>query len=423
MGAGALEELQRRYRVKTYFDIEARGYVATCKASLDKSGRAGVQTIRILQPVGQRDKDIAGAIQRTMQLPGMEKAMVLFVVNDFRLPYGQLRMRCAYEEGDRRLKSAYCALGPENRVTTLHVGVGYSASSDFSAAEAGALPTVLGNAATAIEVWLSESDLGLVMRFVNRPQVYEDVTSDPVENEDESSAIYKPGSLVGMPSGAFSLFDLNREEPTEPPMPVLVPMSPRMALAALGERPPDVGQAIIAGGQRFDDLSKLTSNVVKCMFMHKKGMHIRMEDQEKVVKALMTYHSDGDTLLEDTVAIKIDSSPIDDNTLCFWAVKFDGNEEDFSFKTCLTGLHKWLHLEPPELSAGFWKQLKAVPEPVLHGHRPLLLGPGRWAEAARESTLQRAQKEEQGILDSNKSNPNIFTDSPGQQFIARFDNY
>jgi len=43
----------------------------------------------------------------------------------------------------------------------------------LSPAEAYWLPQVLGNAATAIEVWLSEADLGLVMRFVNRPEVYE----------------------------------------------------------------------------------------------------------------------------------------------------------------------------------------------------------------------------------------------------------
>eukprot|EP00439_Symbiodinium_sp_Y106_P012603 s6421_g1.t2 len=79
-------------------------------------------------------------------------AMVLFVLSDPRLPFGQLRMRSAFDSTNPWLRSAYAALGPGNRVTCLYIGAGSSMRSQaLLAAEEEALPTVLCNAATAIE--------------------------------------------------------------------------------------------------------------------------------------------------------------------------------------------------------------------------------------------------------------------------------
>eukprot|EP00439_Symbiodinium_sp_Y106_P023985 s6421_g2.t3 len=57
LGAGAVEALQRRYQVRTHFDADVQGYMATCRASLDKSGRAGVQKIHLVQPLVAHDTD------------------------------------------------------------------------------------------------------------------------------------------------------------------------------------------------------------------------------------------------------------------------------------------------------------------------------------------------------------------------------
>ncbi|CAE7749004.1 unnamed protein product [Symbiodinium sp. CCMP2592] len=57
LGAGAVEALQRRYQVRTHFDADVQGYMATCRASLDKSGRAGVQKIHLMQPLVAHDTD------------------------------------------------------------------------------------------------------------------------------------------------------------------------------------------------------------------------------------------------------------------------------------------------------------------------------------------------------------------------------
>ncbi|CAE7942551.1 unnamed protein product, partial [Symbiodinium necroappetens] len=64
LGAGAVEALQRRYQVRTHFDADVQGYLATCRASLDKSGRAGVQKIHLMQPLVENDSDVGSSETR-----------------------------------------------------------------------------------------------------------------------------------------------------------------------------------------------------------------------------------------------------------------------------------------------------------------------------------------------------------------------
>ncbi|CAE8722381.1 unnamed protein product [Polarella glacialis] len=274
-----------------------------------------------MQPVVERGTDVANAISKVLERPRMDKAMVLFVLSDHRLPFGQLRIRSAFDKEDRRLQSAYRALGPGNRATCLYIGAGWApAGQALLAAEVGALPRVLGNAATAIEVWLSEADLGLVMRFVNRPEVYEmppgwpytqQVLASPGAEhpdglppaEDDRTApgedpgmlqSYNQGSLVGpAPGDEFTLFDLNRNNATDLPEAVLAPLSPRDALAALAHRPPGV-EALLVAGRRYPSLSKLQRELVKVLLETEPGRHLRFEDDENAMKALLSFHPDGD---------------------------------------------------------------------------------------------------------------------------------
>eukprot|EP00418_Pyrodinium_bahamense_P097572 CAMPEP_0179044834 /NCGR_PEP_ID=MMETSP0796-20121207/17872_1 /TAXON_ID=73915 /ORGANISM="Pyrodinium bahamense, Strain pbaha01" /LENGTH=616 /DNA_ID=CAMNT_0020741233 /DNA_START=48 /DNA_END=1895 /DNA_ORIENTATION=+ len=425
LGAGAVEALQRRYAIRTFFDADLRSYIATCRSSLDKTGCAGMQRMNFLQPLADRDGDIGSAIYSMMQKPNMDKAMLLFVLSDRRLPFGQLRMRSAFDGNNPQLQSAFGAVGPDNRVTCLHIGVGHGGAGEaLLAAEASVLPRVLGNAATAIEIWLSEADLGLVMRFVNRPELYEMPPGWPYRNtlpdaapgaalppaaevagriagagvrdsaeEGDGDAdggaagidaleSHNLGSLVAPAEGdSFALFDLNRNDPTELPRVELTPMSPQVAMTALGERPPGC-QAIRVAGRRFKSLARLQSDLVEMMLEHQPGNHLRFGDDEEAIKALISFHPDSDRLLEDLVAVKVDCSPIDDDTRCLWVIKFDGYEEDVSLRACLSGLQHWLQLQPER-------------EPVA-GHLTSRdrLGLGRWTRGLRETTFERAKAEE-----------------------------
>jgi len=406
MGAGVLEALQRRYNLRSYFDAELHGYVSTVKASLDKSGAAGMQRISILQPLADDDWDVANAIKQAMKRPGMDKAQVLFVASDNNLPFGQLRVRTAYNSNDQRIQSAYAALGAENKITCLHVGAGMASSSeDFSEAEAEALPRTLGNGATAVEVFLSEADLGLVMRYINRPEVYE-----------QPSAASKARGDAGLRSlsedDQFVLFDLMRDRPTDLPENVQPLETLEDAYAALGERPSD-RSGVTVNGRRFANLEALQRDMVQVLMNHEPGQHLRFQDDEDMVKAMMAFHPAGDRLLDDLVAVKVDCSPIDDNVRCFWAIKFDGEEYDFSLKQCLQGLQSWMELEPapearglaeadPEAPRGFQEsKRKALEGPkVKPGYR---LGAGnRWYEGIRQNTFQRAKREEFVSLRANE---------------------
>eukprot|EP00439_Symbiodinium_sp_Y106_P016522 s6421_g2.t1 len=75
LGAGAVEALQRRYQVRTHFDADVQGYMATCRASLDKSGRAGVQKIHLVQPLVAHDTDVAHALEKLTSRPRMDQAL------------------------------------------------------------------------------------------------------------------------------------------------------------------------------------------------------------------------------------------------------------------------------------------------------------------------------------------------------------
>lgn len=434
LGAGAVEALQRRYGVRTFFDADLRSYFAASKSSLDKTGQAGAQTISFLQPLVDQDSDVGAAMYRAMQKPKMDRAMVLLVFSDQRLPFGQLRLRTAFDVDSPLVRSAFSALTPENRVTCLHIGCGHAAAAEpLLAAEAGALPRVLGNAATAMELWLSEADLGLLMRFVNRPELYEmppgwpyrdalppaagaeatavsagapvageisDASArDGVEAEASEGAeatgdhdvleSFNSGSLIGPSEGdEFALFDLNRNNPTDLPEQVmLAPMSPQSAVAALAERPPDC-EALRVAGRRYQSLAKLQDDMVQIMVDHKEGMHLRFEDDEDAVKALISFHPESDRLLEDLVAVKVDCSPIDDDTRCLWVIKFDGYEEDVSLRACLQGLESWLRLQPERQAAGY----------ISAGQR---LGLGRWTRGLRESIFERAAVAERVSRDAN----------------------
>jgi len=417
LGAGAVEALQQRYGVKTYFDADIRAYAGSCKASLDKTGQAGVQKVTLLQPLADYDHDVGSSMYSIMQKPGMVEGMVLFVFSDHKLPFGQLRMKSSFDDQDPRMLSAAAALGPGNRITCLHIGAGRDGAGEpLLEAEVGALPRTLANAATAIELWISESDLGLVMRFINRPEMYEmppgwphqrllpkadGVAASPSIGSDERVMIggsgsshenngstessiadaklesYNVGSLIGPSDGDnFRLFDLNRDDPTMVALAQLTPMSPQAAAVTLKERPPAC-EALLVAGRRFESLARLQSDVVQMIFDHKLGMHIRLQDDEDVVRALLSFHPESDQLLEDLVEVKVDCSPVDDNIRCLWAIKFDGHEQDVSLKACLEGLEQWLQLNPKVGQGSFITLRKR-------------LGLGRWAHGLRETPYDRA---------------------------------
>lgn len=197
----------------------------------------------------------------------------------------------------------------------------------------------------------------------------------------------------------FALFDLHRSKESEMPEVALAPTTPQEALLAVGERPPravvegDRGGAVRFGLVRFESMEKLQDTVKTILFEYNPGWHLRLQDDEDIIKMLISYHPEGDRLLDDMVAVKVDSSPIDDNTRCFWVVKFDGYEEDISIRACLRGFENYLRLQGVE-GAG---------APTVRR-----LGPGRWTRGLRETTFDRSRIEEEMGRESSGQKENKF---------------
>jgi len=417
LGAAAVEVLQMRHSVGIYFDAEVGAYTGQARASLDKSGKAGVQKINFLQPVTENDNEIGPALWKTMQREGMEEALVLCVLSDWRLPFGQIRLSPHYDDSDARLRSAYAALGQDRRVVTLRIGCGRkAASAPLDDDEARILPDVLNNAATAIELWLSEADTGLVMRFVNRPAAYalEEVSTSAQEADasseekelpemelvnldegepnmgdsvDEALSLYNEGDFRASPGiePAFVLFDLNREDPTELPEMLVGRLPVSRALATLGARPAQ-SEAVLVAGRRFASLAELQADLVNIVLNVPPGMHLRLQNDEDVVRAMISYHPDAGRLLEDLVAVKVDCSPLDDDTRCYWVVKYDGYEEEVNLRECLAGLQSQMMLKPASRPG---KQLRR-------------LGPGSWRQPNSESLWHRSHVRELAALAGTK---------------------
>ncbi|CAK0892507.1 unnamed protein product, partial [Prorocentrum cordatum] len=193
---------------------------------------------------------------------------------------------------------------------------------------------------------------------------------------------------LSVPEGGprFALFDLHRPKESEVPEVALAPLAPPEALLALAERP---SRALVEGGRggasrfglvRFESMEKLQETVKTILLEYTPGWHLRLQDDEDIVKMLISYHPEGDRLLDDMVAVKVDSSPIDDNTRCFWVVKYDGYEEDISIRECLRGFENYLRLEGVE----------GTEAPAVRR-----LGPGRWNRGLRETTFERSRIEEE----------------------------
>jgi len=143
---------------------------------------------------------------------------------------------------------------------------------------------------------------------------------------------------------------------------------------------------VLVAGRRFESLAALQADLVSLVLEVPAGMHLRLQNDEDLVRAMISYHPDAARLLEDLVALKVDCSPIDDDTRCYWVVKYDGYEEEVDLRECLMGLQSQMALKP---AARPRKQLQR-------------LGPGSWRKPSTESLWHRSHVRELAALSGSK---------------------
>merc|ERR1712187_44443 len=95
---------------------------------------------------------------------------------------------------------------------------------------------------------------------------------------------------------------------------------------------------IVVGQQRFVNVSALRSRVKEILNSRSDGESLKSEGSDyKLIKALLDFHPKGSEKSKGMVGIKVQKSSHGDSR-CFYMVKNDGQEEDFSAQKCLSAI-------------------------------------------------------------------------------------
>merc|ERR1712039_218471 len=93
---------------------------------------------------------------------------------------------------------------------------------------------------------------------------------------------------------------------------------------------------IVVGQQRFVNVSALRSRVKEILNSRSDGESLKAEGSDyKLIRALLDFHPKGSEKSKGMVGIKVQKSSHGDSR-CFYMVKDDGQEEDFSAQKCLS---------------------------------------------------------------------------------------
>merc|ERR1719401_3414260 len=101
------------------------------------------------------------------------------------------------------------------------------------------------------------------------------------------------------------------------------------------KRTKDRNRPIIIGTQKFLNVGALKGRVKEILNSRSDGEQLKPDGSDfKLIKGLLGFHPKGAEKSKDMVGIKVQKSTQGDSR-CFFMVKSDGKEEDFSAKKCL----------------------------------------------------------------------------------------
>jgi hypothetical protein len=123
------------------------------------------------------------------------------------------------------------------------------------------------------------------------------------------------------------------------------------------KRQKERNRPIVVGQQRFVNVAALRTRVKEILNSRSDGESLKTEGSDyKLIKALLGFHPKGEEKSKGLVSIKVNKSAFNDNR-CFWMVKDDGKEEDFSAQKCLTAIEA----NPPYVEVDTKKVAEAKP--------------------------------------------------------------
>jgi len=117
------------------------------------------------------------------------------------------------------------------------------------------------------------------------------------------------------------------------------------------KRQKERNRPIVIGAQRFVTVHALRGRVKEILNSRSDGEQLKVDGSDyKLIKALLSYHPKGETKSQGMVGIKVAKSSQGDSR-CFWMVKDNGQEEDFSAQKCLGAIEAnppYVEVEPKD---------------------------------------------------------------------------
>lgn len=113
------------------------------------------------------------------------------------------------------------------------------------------------------------------------------------------------------------------------------------------KRQKERNRPIVVGTQKFINVAALRGRIKEIMNSRSDGEQLKTEGTDfKLVKALLGYHPKGDAKSKGLVGIRVGKSTQGDSR-CFYMIKDDETEEDFSVQKCLNAIEQ----DPPYVKA------------------------------------------------------------------------
>jgi hypothetical protein len=113
------------------------------------------------------------------------------------------------------------------------------------------------------------------------------------------------------------------------------------------KRQKERNRPIVVGTQKFINVAALRGRIKEIMNSRSDGEQLKTEGTDfKLVKALLGYHPKGDAKSKGLVGIRVGKSTQGDSR-CFYMIKEDETEEDFSVQKCLNAIEQ----DPPYVKA------------------------------------------------------------------------
>jgi len=104
------------------------------------------------------------------------------------------------------------------------------------------------------------------------------------------------------------------------------------------KRQKDRNRPIVVGAHRFVNVPALRGRVKEILNSRSDGEQLKPDGSDyKLIKALLSFHPKGETKSKGMVGIKVAKSSQGDSR-CFWMMREDKTEEDFSAQKCLSAV-------------------------------------------------------------------------------------